>query len=92
MLRKKLFNRRPPFGYDILECLRQFPQYKLNFIPTSVESRKGKGPVEVDLDIECGLMQELAKSNKKGRGRMVEMTSVLTMTSDNEYIDYRRIP
>jgi ATP-dependent DNA helicase HFM1/MER3 len=88
-----LLNRRSPFGYDILECLRQFPQYKLNFVPTSVESRKGKGPVEVDLDIECGLVQELVKSNlKKGKGRMTEMTSVLTVNSDNEYIDYRRIP
>lgn len=77
----------------MLEYLRQFPVYQLTIKATSVNSDQGKGPVEVDVDIECGLAEPLAKSTqKKTKGRVVDYTSVLTLTSDNEFVDYRRIP
>jgi len=49
--------------------------------------------VEVTLEIQCGLGAELPKLlQKKTKGRTYEMTSVLTVTSDNTFVDYRRIP
>ena len=49
--------------------------------------------MQVTLEIQCGLGVEQAKpQQKKGKGRMYEMTSVLTVTSDNTFVDYRRIP
>jgi ATP-dependent DNA helicase HFM1/MER3 len=49
--------------------------------------------VEITLEIQCGLTVELAKpQQKKGKGRASEMTSIVTVTSDNTFVDYRRIP
>lgn len=49
--------------------------------------------MEITLEIQCGLGVELPKpQQKKGKGRMYEMTSVVTVTSDNTFVDYRRIP
>lgn len=49
--------------------------------------------MEVTLEIQCGLGVELPKpQQKKGKGRTYEMTSVITVTSDNTFVDYRRIP
>lgn len=90
---KQLLNRRMPFGHEVLECLRQFPVYQLTIKATSVNSDKGRGPVEVDVDVECGLSEPLGSSiQKKTKGRHIDYTSVLTLTSDNEFVDYRRIP
>jgi len=49
--------------------------------------------VEVTLEVRCGLGVELPKlQQKKVKGRTYEMTSVITVTSDNAFVDYRRIP
>ena len=49
--------------------------------------------MEVTLEIQCGLSVDLVKpQQKKGKGRTYEMTSVLTVTSDDTFVDYRRIP
>lgn len=49
--------------------------------------------MEVTLEVRCGLGAELPKlQQKKVKGRMYEMTSVITVTSDNAFVDYRRIP
>jgi ATP-dependent DNA helicase HFM1/MER3 len=59
-----------------------------------VRSNGGRDPVEVDLSIECGLAMEMSKSiqRKKQKGRSSYMTAVLTLTSDLDLIDFRRIP
>jgi len=89
----QLLNRRTPFGHVILDQVAKFPQYHLQVAQKSVKSHQGQGPVEVTLEIQCGLDAELPKpQQKKGKGRMYEMTSVLTVTSDNTFVDYRRIP
>lgn len=48
---------------------------------------------KVRMLIECGLKAEWAKP-KPGRHKAnsASMTSVLTVTSDMEFVDYRRIP
>ena len=49
--------------------------------------------MKVILEIKCGLAAELPKPQQnKGKFRAYEMTSVLTVTSDNTFVDYRRIP
>ncbi|KAF9652905.1 P-loop containing nucleoside triphosphate hydrolase protein, partial [Thelephora ganbajun] len=88
-----LLNRRTPFGHMILDQVARFPQYHLQVTQKSVKSYRGQGPVEVTLEIRCELGVELPKPlQKKGKGRTYEMTSVLTVTSDNTFVDYRRIP
>ncbi|KAJ3740516.1 hypothetical protein DFH05DRAFT_1509141 [Lentinula detonsa] len=51
-------------------------------------------PVDVELSVECGLVQEAgpSKPKKQKPSRFSHMTSVLTLTSDNQFVDFRRIP
>lgn len=89
----QLLNRRTPFGHIILDQVARFPQYHLQVTQKSVKSHWGQGPVEITLEIKCGLAVELPKlQQKKGKGRTYEMTSVVSVTSDNIFVDYRRIP
>ncbi|KAF9482800.1 hypothetical protein BDN70DRAFT_392856 [Pholiota conissans] len=90
-----LLNRRPPFGLDVLASIADLPCYTLAIKETAIYSDGGKSPVQVDLVIECGLLeQKLVHSSKakKQRMRAFQTTAVLTLTSDCDLIDLRRIP
>ncbi|KAK0484062.1 Sec63 Brl domain-containing protein [Armillaria novae-zelandiae] len=89
-----LLNRRPPFGLEILASAREFPSYALKITELEVRTSGGTKLVEVDLSIECGLIDETFTSqqkSKKQKGRVYNMTSIITLTSDMELIDFRRI-
>ncbi|SJL00868.1 uncharacterized protein ARMOST_04182 [Armillaria ostoyae] len=89
-----LLNRRPPFGLEMLASAREFPSYMLKITEIEVRTNGGTKPVEVDLSIECGLTDETFTSqpkSKKQKGRVYNMTSIITLTSDMELIDFRRI-
>ncbi|KLO07339.1 P-loop containing nucleoside triphosphate hydrolase protein [Schizopora paradoxa] len=88
-----LLNRRPPFGHEILAFVNDLPQYDVSIVENGVRTFGGKRPVEVDLDITCSI---LATSNAKGsrntkqKSRSSGMASILTLTSDLDFIDFRR--
>ncbi|KAL0946540.1 hypothetical protein HGRIS_012747 [Hohenbuehelia grisea] len=88
-----LLNRRPPFGLEVLSSVEALPEYFLNVKPAHTSTSDGKGPVVVDLAIECGLVQQQwkAQKNKKAKGRSVNMTAILTLTSEMDFLDFRRI-
>ncbi|KAJ4475641.1 hypothetical protein J3R30DRAFT_3294677 [Lentinula aciculospora] len=89
-----LLNRKPPFGLDMLAAAREFPVYTLKVKEMHVYSDGGRTPVDVELAVECGLLQETGplKLKKQKLNRFSHMTSVLTLTSDNQFVDFRRIP
>lgn len=90
----QLLNRRPPFGHEILAAVHQLPQYKLDIIEVDVTSYDGNRAVEVELSVECGLEihgGSLTKA-KKSKSRVSDMTVLLTVNSDLDFIDFRRIP
>ncbi|KAJ7047198.1 P-loop containing nucleoside triphosphate hydrolase protein [Mycena alexandri] len=91
-----LLNRRSPFGHEVLASVRELPQYTLAIQEVEVHSNGGKDPVEVELSISCALAAvELTNGpkGKKPRGRtFTQMTAILTVTSDLEMVDFRRIP
>lgn len=90
----QLLNRRSPFGLEVLTSVRELPQYHLNIKEVSVSSDGGNTPVTVELSVECGLADAPTKGTKtkKHKGRSMDMTAVLTMTSDLDLLDFRRIP
>ncbi|KAF8517515.1 P-loop containing nucleoside triphosphate hydrolase protein, partial [Hysterangium stoloniferum] len=91
----QLLNRRPPFGTTVLAAVRDLPQYSLKITEVSVISSKGKNPVCVEIEIECRLLETPEfNTNTKGirKNPSLGMTTVLTLTSDNEFVDFRRIP
>lgn len=94
ILSSKLLNRRPPFGLEMLTAVREFPLYTLRVTETEVRTSKGHNPVEIDLSIECGIADDTGghpKTSKKSKARSYNMTAVLTLTSDKDLIDFRRI-
>ncbi|KAH9950191.1 P-loop containing nucleoside triphosphate hydrolase protein [Amylocystis lapponica] len=93
-LEARLLNRRPPFGNEILAFVRQLPQYTLKITEVNVTKGGGQQPVAIELSVECGLLVEdsVGAQSKKGKNKRSDMTVVLTLTSDLDYIDFRRIP
>jgi ATP-dependent DNA helicase HFM1/MER3 len=92
----QLLNRKPPFGNTVLASVCELPQFSLKITEASVSSLRGSKHVTVELNIECGLVEtpELSTTTKgkKQKSMSLGMTGVLTLTSDNEFVDFRRIP
>lgn len=80
---------------DVLASAADLPQYVLKIKEVGVQSDGGKSAVQIDLLIECGLLSDQSvepKRTKKPRSRAYQTTAVLTLTSDLDLIDLRRIP
>ncbi|KAJ7481219.1 inner membrane protein import complex subunit Tim54-domain-containing protein [Mycena galericulata] len=83
----------PCSATKVLASVNDLPQYTLSIKEIEVHSNGGKDPVEVELSVTCGLVAEPSNGSKgkKARGRTL-MTAILTLTSDLEMVDFRRIP
>lgn len=93
MLLHQLLNRRPPFGHEVLATLRHFPQYTVDIQEVHVTASDTETPVEVELSITCGLVIDGGPSSTKKKNiKGPDMTIVLTLSSDLEFIDFRRAP
>lgn len=79
---------------DVLRSAAEFPQYAISIKEIGVEFDRGKTPVQVDLLIRCELVYDKINivKPKKQRGCSFNMTAILTLTSDMDLIDLRRIP
>ncbi|KAG8989050.1 Sec63 [Tulasnella sp. 427] len=86
-----LLNRKPPFGHDILEEVSALPKYRLKINEAALTHSGGTEPVVASLAIEVGLDGPLTTPRGK-KAPILGFASVLTVTSDMEFIDYRRIP
>lgn len=90
---QQMLNRKPPFGLNVIAAVKQLPQYTLRVVETGLVTHKAQGPVEVELEVECGMIVERdAAPMKKNKARTSDMTLVLTVTSELDFIDFRRIP
>ncbi|KAI0780632.1 P-loop containing nucleoside triphosphate hydrolase protein [Trametes elegans] len=88
---ESILNRKPPFGHDLIASVNQLPQYMLTIAELDVSPQEDG--VDVELSIECGLTRDpkSAKSKKLKKQKRWDMTIVLTLTSDNDFVDFRRI-
>ncbi|KAM6500407.1 Sec63 Brl domain containing protein [Amanita muscaria] len=90
---EQLLNRRPPFGQEIIASAKDMPQYSLAIEETYLGVGDGREPIEVELSIRCGLVETVDKVKfKKLKRREANITVVYTVTSDMEFVDFRRIP
>lgn len=88
----QLLGRRTPFGHEVLAFLQSLPPYNLSIEVDDISSYNGKKPVSVTLTISCSLADALViPSKSKHRTKFPGMTSILTATSDLDFIDFRRI-
>ena len=77
----------------MLAFINQLPKYWLKIQETGITVSNGKTPVEVELNVECGVREDGVDSTKAKRLKLKsrDTTLVLTTTSDLEFIDFRRI-
>ncbi|KAG8891132.1 Sec63, partial [Tulasnella sp. 408] len=85
-----LLNRKPPFGRDILEEVSALPQYQVVIREESLTHSKGAEPVVASLAIEVGLDAPLTTPKGK-KVQNAGFACILTVTSDMEFIDFRRV-
>jgi ATP-dependent DNA helicase HFM1/MER3 len=84
-------------GNKILSATRELPQYFVTIHELAVERNtvaSGKA-VDVEVDIHCSVTLGSASSSKsKGQKSRHDhdMTYILTVTSDLDFVDFRRIP
>jgi ATP-dependent DNA helicase HFM1/MER3 len=94
---EQLLNKKQASGHKILSAVRELPQYfvtihELAVAHTTVASGNA---IDVEVDIGCSVSLESGSSSKsKGQKsrHYQDMTYILTVTSDLEFIDFRRIP
>lgn len=74
--------------------MKQLPEYFLEVSEVDVATQNGEGPVEVELSIKCGLLHDegVGAKPKKSRSKGQDWTVVLTVNSDLDFVDFRRIP
>lgn len=76
----------------MIAAVKELPFYSLRVTQTDVRTSKGQKPVEIDLTVECSIIDDRspALKAKKAKGRYRDMTAIITMTSDMDLIDFRR--
>lgn len=85
----QLLNRKSPFGHVVLDSLAELPKYRIKVSQTSVMTDNGKNPVRIKFSIECELVSSASAKVKKFRYH--DVTAILSLTSDYDLIDFRRI-
>ncbi|KAF9454628.1 P-loop containing nucleoside triphosphate hydrolase protein, partial [Macrolepiota fuliginosa MF-IS2] len=87
-----LLNRKSPFGHDVLASLGEIPKYQVKASQLSVTSDGGKSPVSIKLTVDCELLNPASTTKYNKKHRYNDMTAILTLTSDFDWIDFRRTP
>ncbi|KAG8907978.1 Sec63 [Tulasnella sp. 403] len=85
-----LLNRKPPFGHDILAEVNVLPQYSLKISEESLSPSNGSDPVTVTVLVEVGLAAPLGTGKGK-KGPSLGWACIVTLTSDFDFIDFRRL-
>jgi len=73
--------------------VKSLPHYSLQLSEESISSSDGVKPVIVTLSVEAGLTAPLLQQKeKKTRYSSLGFASILTLTSDQDFVDFRLIP
>lgn len=86
-----MLNRRSPFGSDIISITRTLPAYSVFVEELSSAANKATNTVNIELLVTVSAKYTPTKDNHTPKGFDTRVTSILTITSDNQFIDFRRI-
>ena len=92
---EQLLNKKQASGHKILSLVKELPRYTITIHELAVaHATVGSGAVDVEVDIQCSVSLDVASSKSKGQKSQhyQDMTYILTVTSDLEFVDFRRIP
>ncbi|OJA17319.1 hypothetical protein AZE42_04133 [Rhizopogon vesiculosus] len=80
-----------PFGFEVLAAANELPKYFLALKDVKVSPSDGSSPVDIELSIECGIIWDNRASKASKKRSSAGMTTLLTITSDFVFVDFRRI-
>ncbi|GAA5900381.1 DNA helicase [Sporobolomyces salmoneus] len=84
-----ILHRKPPYGSSLIDAAKSFPKFQISL---SIENEEVRDVgVEVELRVEVNLQQTKPPAITK-KGVMNLYASLLILTSDNHFIEYRRCP
>ncbi|KAG8734229.1 Sec63 [Ceratobasidium sp. 423] len=86
-----LLNRRPPFGSGLVSSARALPSYSVFVEELSSAANKAVNTVDIELLVTVSAKCASTEDNRAHKGFDARVTSILTITSDNQFIDFRRI-
>ncbi|KAH9966525.1 P-loop containing nucleoside triphosphate hydrolase protein [Russula dissimulans] len=93
---EQMLNKKQSSGFKILSAVRELPQYSVTVHELAVAhtTTTSHNAVDVELDIRCSVSIEGSSSKSKAQKsrHYQDTTHILTVTSDLEFIDFRRIP
>lgn len=94
---EQLLNKKQASGHKILHAVRELPQYSVSIRELGIahSTAISDNAVDVEVDIQCSVTLEgasLSKSKAQRSRHYNDMTYILTLTSDLDFIDFRRIP
>jgi ATP-dependent DNA helicase HFM1/MER3 len=75
-----------------MQKLAELPRYRLEVSQLSAAQSGGKGPVFIVLRVACGLITDAHNKYKAKKGQGYDSSFVLTVTSDLDFVDFRRVP
>nr|WJN24859.1 meiosis specific DNA helicase [Tranzscheliella williamsii] len=90
-----ILNRNPPFGSNVIKAAQSAPSFGLEVLQRSLppcEQPSGMKGMDVALDISIRLENRATCMLKSKTSKLPLSACVLTLTSDHQYIDFRRMP
>jgi ATP-dependent DNA helicase HFM1/MER3 len=69
----------------------ELPKYFLALKEVKVSASDGRSPVDIELSIECGILWDNKASKGSKKRSSPGSTTLLTITSDFIFVDFRRI-
>lgn len=76
----------------MIAAAKQLPDYVVRVAEDDVTTSGGRGPVEVTISITVSLSQQNSSESGARKPKGFGMTSFLVITSDGQFVDFRRTP
>ncbi|QRV87986.1 DEAD/DEAH box helicase [Ceratobasidium sp. AG-Ba] len=86
-----LLNRRSPYGSELISAARSLPKYSISVAEKSITANRTAGGMDVNLSITISAKLSQGKPNRFSKNFDARSSSILTILSDNQYVDFRRI-
>ncbi|EKM55317.1 uncharacterized protein PHACADRAFT_143494 [Phanerochaete carnosa HHB-10118-sp] len=90
----ELLNRRPTFGHEVLAFVKSLPEYYIQVEEVGTTLSDGASPVEIELSVTVGVNEDTGVDSgkfKKGKAKLRDSTTILSLNSELDFIDFRRI-
>ncbi|KAG8747588.1 Sec63, partial [Ceratobasidium sp. 428] len=86
-----LLNRRSPFGSELISAAQSLPKYSISITETCATINHTKSTLDVTISVTISAKLTRSEANRFSNNFNTRGSSILTLLSDNQYVDFRRI-